>query len=124
LSSTLVQTLTPTPPSGHKLLRALVHLIKYLKGVRQSIKEDADAHTHANTNTNAHSHSQQEAAAAAAAQAQPRQRGFAAGCGVSVDTALLKALVRAEPENVLAFLQAYSSSRVSIRTFVPVKQVN
>jgi hypothetical protein len=64
---------------GHKLLRAQVHLIKFLRRIRDKIKE-SEGHA-------------------------PQKDAYAPGTAVHVDTALLKALVRAEPENVLAFLQ-------------------
>jgi hypothetical protein len=64
---------------GHKLLRAQVHLIKLLRRIRDKIKESEGQ--------------------------APQKDAYAPGSAVHVDTALLKALVRAEPENVLAFLQ-------------------
>ena len=67
---------------GHKLLRAQVHLIKYLRGVRQKI-----------------------AASLEPSGASDKQQ-YVTGSDAAVDTAMLKALVRAEPENVLAFLQS------------------
>ena len=66
----------PQPPpelKGHKLLRAQVALIKYLRAVRRRLAEGVVAD--------------------------------AGGVAAVVDSALLKALARAEPENVLAFLQ-------------------
>ena len=60
-----------------------MHLIKYLRGVRERI----------------------QASLAASGGANSQAERYAAGCDAVVDTALVKALVRAEPENVLAFLQ-------------------
>ena len=78
---TVAAKATAAALKGHKLLRAQVHLIKYLRRVRQRIRDAAVAPSSVNCEQ------------------------FAPGAEGLVDTAMLKALVRAEPENVLAFLQ-------------------